>query len=163
MKRSIRRKNQSRLLASVVAILAAASIGCSAARAYAEVPDQPDLIEIGAPVRDTNSGTGESTTPSTSSGKIVSVKNIGAGQEPVQRFLQLREAGGGVSGEDVAPVLNYPVKGIARPYDRVFDPQFSPDGELILFKVGFVGERRAKYRLYIWDLKTRLVYPVSKP
>lgn len=41
--------------------------------------------------------------------------------------------------------------------DKAFDPQFSPDGKTVMFKVGSVGHRHSYHRLCFWDLATNQV------
>jgi dipeptidyl aminopeptidase/acylaminoacyl peptidase len=41
--------------------------------------------------------------------------------------------------------------------NEAFDPQFSPDGKLVMFKVGVVGESHSYYQLCFWNRATNQV------
>lgn len=38
--------------------------------------------------------------------------------------------------------------------DVIFNPQYSPDGQFVLFKAGWPYDRHGSYQLYVWDTQT---------
>lgn len=50
-------------------------------------------------------------------------------------------------GEQVTSVATYPIESSC-----VFDPQFSPDGSRILFKIGDAFDSTGTFNLYLWDM-----------
>lgn len=94
------------------------------------------------------------TGPLSRSGKLVYVAyGPVPGQAAWQFHLVVREVGQG-SGQ-AGTVRSYHVT--PPPAEMVVEPEFSPDGECVLFKVGWTGDRHGTYRLYLLNLKTQKV------
>ena len=55
-------------------------------------------------------------------------------------------------------VVSYKVQA----YWTVFEPEFSPDGQRVLFKIGDPYEATGKYNLFLWDLAAAQVRPASR-
>jgi Tol biopolymer transport system component len=66
-------------------------------------------------------------------------------------FLKRSPTGLATQSKDISA---FRVEGI---YSKAFDPQFSPDGKTILFKVGKVGNRYDTFQLCFWDRATNRV------
>ncbi|MEO6907543.1 MAG: hypothetical protein ABI210_06595 [Abditibacteriaceae bacterium] len=68
----------------------------------------------------------------------------------LHKFIILQSVGitGNVQGKE-STFAAYPMQA----YDAVYDPQFSPDGKSLLFKVGWPFEAQSTYDLYLWDFK----------
>lgn len=92
----------------------------------------------------------QSLTPGEFQGKLVYIAYVPIKDpEPHwQHFFVLRQVGKGLG--TIGTVTTHRV----RVSERAFAPQFSPDGNSVLFKVGWPYDRYGSYELYLWNLKT---------
>jgi hypothetical protein len=81
---------------------------------------------------------------------------------PFKRYLVVRNLNGShrPTGVQNADVVTYQIEGIRAPYDLVYDPQFSPDGRYVMFKIGDPNERQGAYALFVWELETQKIKQV---
>lgn len=66
------------------------------------------------------------------------------------------------TGQGVTEAVTYPLEAENGSSDWLFDPQFSPDGRLLLFKYGNLHERYVGYDLYVWDLNARKMQRITR-
>jgi len=127
----------------------------------APATSKPVRVKIGVQVQGNvadDPKQGSLTSPPDFSGQVIYASTINIW--PFRRYLVLNQVPGRTGGQ--ANTTTFPLEENEKTTDWLYDPQFSPDGQYVLFKLGNLHERYGTFDLLLWHLKTGQVRRVAE-